>query len=942
MQSDIDRLKAFSLSQPSDTSQFHQFSQSTLHLNPTSMATSTAVSGPHNNFTIPPPQSTSPRTIRFPTTSAISPLNATQPPLAPPSALLPQLPQPSDSRKDSANQSNRFTLTKSPSTDLSILTYLDLSATPAVTDIIASSGRLPKWIQKCSNLQYLIGDGLALTGLDDWVSESLLQLRVLRLPNNQITTWPDHLAKLLPFHQITVIDLEGNPCFQSFCERCPKFALEYSRAAGYISSSSVSKKSKKPMSSRRTSSTADSISSLSPTASSSHAPQKKKSSFFFSKSRKKRDLIEESHSTPTLTVTHSNNQHEAYSDDSSDDEMLTSLAPVMPVMPPSNKVGRHDSVISTTTSGTGHTRLSIQSQEQMHPDKWAQKRIEGTEIEKSKVLLNLLRDVWELATRDIIKFNDNIPPPISRSLSTASSISGHTSFGASPRNSVGSSSSKPVLIRQGSATKLKNSIHSRLNSLEVLEHYLDEESIDLETPKISPPERTQIIGLLTKVVDSEKQYVQRLGELMTIYVQSKKRPAKAAKLFVNIPALYQFHSTVMLDTLQRCFDAYSTRSDPNLDKLAEVFTTHLKELRIYVDYEMAIDDSMRLVQFWKRITAIESKQPSMQYGGAAIPHLVSYRHPDAYITEWIKDCMAHKSHKLNGIADYLHLPVEHLEMYRYLLKKLQHVTPELNVAFKGFEDIYAEIAREKPKAAEQRRMAEFDQIYSLGALLETRRPGATMRYLGDAVILLKSEVRLELPSKTHRTPDVIHYMSGSSPYTVSEDENLPGDNGRPSKSNPVPKVLTKVVHKVRFTLPLYRIIMCNDLVILTDEDKKKVIKILDRRQVSATLPWKYPVRDGAEALPTGDQASLRSRTSSVGTINSTGSGSATPIPSASASASPSHTSSGAVRIMFHDEPVIWYCTLRTFTASSISTARAGHHRNKVQKEPRARMVDMFD
>lgn len=858
---------------------------------------------------------------------------------SPPQASIPRLPQlpptPSNSKQQ---EQQKLPLLKTPSTELSILTYLDLSGTPAAVDIISSTGRLPKWIQQCSNLQYLIGDGLALTSIDEWVSESLLQLRVLRLPNNNIATWPDHLARLLPFHNITVIDLEGNPCFTAFCERCPKFALEYSRAAGYISSSTFSKKAKALKSTARRSSsvreaTRDSVVSISPTYSLATAP-KKKSSFFFSKSKKKKDtIIEEGATTPaTPASTITRSFHPSYSDDDSDDDMLTSLAPV------TQSVVSRDSISTSVTLDQSRS-FSIQSTgSEQNPDKWAQKRIEGTEIEKSRLILSLLRDVWELSTTNMIKPTPHSVLSITRSMSSTSTTSHQHSTTLSPSTSYNSITSHPSHARQGSSSKLKNSIHTRLNSLEVLEQYLDEETVDLDIPKVTPPDRAQIISLLTKVVESEKNYVARLGELMVIYVQSKKRPAKAARLFVNLPAIYSLHSNVMLFSLQRCLDTYISRADPNLDKLADLFATHTDTLRSYIEYELAVEESMRLVQLWKRIAAMEANQPSMQYG-AALPHLVSFRHPDAYIAEWIQTCMNDKSHKLPGLGDYLQLPVERLEQYRYMLRKLQHITPELNDAYHGFEDICAEIDREKPKAAEQRRMSEFDQMYNLSTQLQNLSPSTASsprRYLGDAVLLLKSEMRLELPSKAFKVPDAIHYMCGNGPYpSMPASPGQPG-NGRPSKSNPVPKVLNQVVHKLKFSMPLFRVIVCDDIVILIDDEKKKVIKVLKQNQVSASLPWKFPVRDETDdALPTGEQTSLKSKSSSLVSSTTNGSGSGSTSGSTSGSAT---VTSGAIRLVFHDEPVVWYCALRSFTGNYGTSTKT----SKSQKDARTRMVELFD
>lgn len=775
----------------------------------------------------------------------------------------------------------------------------------------------------------------------------------------------------------------------AFCERYPRFATEYAKAAGYLSSRKALLRSNKKAARLAASGTGaanglsrDSVISMSSATPASMA-SKKKSSFFFGKSRRKKEqtvyedsvLAHDSNSQGSSgqpsSKTSSTYNGAYYSDDSSDDEMLTSLEPVIPHLmkkPSTGSVADRSRSVSSmnsrdTIGGIGNTLNSG------GPDKWAHHRIERTEIEKTKVLLNLLRDIWELSTRNIIVMDPTLSAAAtfqrSLSMSTSSSPtharnslsalsprtshSGSSITGINPfsqlRDNNGAVSSLGLGRSASSSAKLKSTIHthSRLNSLDVLEHYLDEESIDVEMPKISPPDRTQIISMLTKSIEDEKNYVLRMGELMSIYVKSKKRPPKAARLLASIPPLYQLHSSVMLGALQRCLDGYVTRTDPNLGRLAELISAHLNEFHVYVDYEITVEESMRLINFWKRITAIETNQPSMH--GTSLPQLGSYRNPDAYIAEWIQSCLHNKAHKLNGIADYLQLPIDQLQRYRMLLRRLSTITPELESAYKSFEEICVEIEQEKPKIAQQRRMSEFDQIYSMGSLMARNSNMPARKYLGDAVVLLKSEIHLELPSKNFKTPDAIHYMNDSISATDISAPNTTSTPNTIHRSNPVPKVVTRTVHRTKFTLPLFRLIVCDDVVILTDEDKKKVVKVLSRRQVSATLPWKYPIRDGDDALPTGDLVSVKSRSSTGSTsvpipgsggnsnIGNTGTGiSPTKTSSVASQAGVPVSSSSSIRLVFHDEPMVWYCMLRSFTGGKRGTS----------KEPRARLVDLFE
>lgn len=137
---------------------------------------------------------------------------------------------------DSHSMSTEKSLThiSKPLRDYSLLTYIDLSSSvflpsssSSVAELISSTGRLPRWLKKCMALQYLIAPGMGITVLEEWISQSLKQLKVLRLNDNLINTWPDHLATLLPFNLLQVVNLEGNPCFLNLCERCPTFANDY-------------------------------------------------------------------------------------------------------------------------------------------------------------------------------------------------------------------------------------------------------------------------------------------------------------------------------------------------------------------------------------------------------------------------------------------------------------------------------------------------------------------------------------------------------------------------------------------------------------------------------------------------------------------------------------------------------------------------------------------
>lgn len=93
--------------------------------------------------------------------------------------------------------------------DYAQLTYVDLSRSQPAIEYIARTGRLPRWLARCTSLRYLVATHMDIAVVEDWVSEALPALRVVRLGFNRIQTWPDHMVRL---KDLEVLDLEGNPC----------------------------------------------------------------------------------------------------------------------------------------------------------------------------------------------------------------------------------------------------------------------------------------------------------------------------------------------------------------------------------------------------------------------------------------------------------------------------------------------------------------------------------------------------------------------------------------------------------------------------------------------------------------------------------------------------------------------------------------------------------
>lgn len=121
--------------------------------------------------------------------------------------------------------------------------------------------------------------------------------------------------------------------------------------------------------------------------------------------------------------------------------------------------------------------------------------------------------------------------------------------------------------------------------------------------------------------------------------------------------------------MQKCLDSYSANRDPNLDRLSSLILGNINEFRVHIPYEITLDESIRLVNYWKRLSGVDSTQTIASYG-ATLPNLTSYRHPDAVVAEWIQNCHRHKAHSLLSISDYLQLPVDQMKRYRNLLRRL--------------------------------------------------------------------------------------------------------------------------------------------------------------------------------------------------------------------------------------------------------------------------------
>ncbi|KAG5354389.1 hypothetical protein CJU90_4202 [Yarrowia sp. C11] len=242
------------------------------------------------------------------------------------------------------------------------IVYLDLYNSPQARKQVKKTGRLPPWLQECRSLQYLIAPKMGLKVIDAWVSSDLINLKVLDIHSNNITIFPDHLARLSG--SLLVVNLDDNPCLDKWIKRNKVFADRFNAAISRSLALSK-KKSPKTYSNR-----------LAGTISASSEPEHPKTSNNIFKSfRKKRHSINyESLSPPS-------------SDE--DDDFLTSLTPSLTAGNTFSSPSRVSSHGSRTYSE------SVESSR-------TSSMVKPVEIAKTNILLDLFRDIWEATTQDLL------------------------------------------------------------------------------------------------------------------------------------------------------------------------------------------------------------------------------------------------------------------------------------------------------------------------------------------------------------------------------------------------------------------------------------------------------------------------------------------------------------------------------------------------------------
>lgn len=563
------------------------------------------------------------------------------------------------------------------------LTFLDVSN---LTD------SFPEWLPECVNLTHLIAANHQLTVLPSFVSERLTKLQVVDLSWNRLSEWPIQLARL---PDLKVLNLEGNPFFVRLVEHNPRIWVEYNKSSSGDSFSSngidrMHTATINPTLSKKAISTTDS---------------KRKTSWF---SRRKSVAVRQAKEEP--------------SESDEDEGVLTSLGPI-------------SSLSCTTTDSVSTSSTSSFASKPKY-------KVSKTLQHKSSVIIPLLRDIYELVTKE---------PPAEPEVSDIKSIDVHSS---------------------------KISVHSSSSS---------STSASLIT----------LTTAINAAIEEEKNYVTKLGEFQSIYLQSKKLRATKNEhlqaLLAPFTVFHQFHSSVMLGGLQRF------KVNQNYTQLAQSVAAHIDIFRIYYhNYVIDLEKRHELVTFLKRVSDIETSNSDMN--GSHMNQITRskwYRE-----AEWVQNCVRKNQHT-SGIGEYLQLPVIQLTRYRILFRKLARLEHTLTENSSGTQEpkilvgineqldkIFKDIENKKPQILQKRRLADFDRAYNLRSKIPENRD---RMYLGDASMLLQREVTL---------------LGGMHvDYTV---------------------------HKTKFNLALYRVIVCDDVVVVIDEDKRKVAKMAIRNNARIT------------------------------------------------------------------------------------------------------------
>jgi hypothetical protein len=761
--------------------------------------------------------------------------------------------------------------------DVAMITYIDLGTSASTVQMIGSTGRLPRWLQRCTSLQYLIAQDLGITVIDEWVSSSLTNLKVIRLNNNKISTWPDHLARLLPHGQLQVLSLEGNPCMDNMFKKSAVFKSMYLEAAlsgqaahGETPIETVLARTKSSNSSTGSGSGSRSI----------HGKQS-----LFKMTRKVDD---------------------GASSDEDDDDMLTAIEPSARAPPMLKKHSSATNLFSSFTrnkssAATKEDRSPIkkrpsqssvterpQSQATVQvSDKVVNQKVERIDVDKTNVVLRLLRDIYEMATRKTI--DPLVSDPTVRREPSSLSASRPDSSQIRPASSQTALSSTSSSLSSGSSriTSISTSVssgghdtmtHQRLNSLDVLQHYLQEVDIAADPMKTYNPDF--LTQQLTDFVEAERQFVEKMKEFASIYLTAKKESKRAEKIFRGMPEMLNLHLNTMLVTCNVGVERVKRGQDPHLEFFNHSMMSVIAPFeRVYEEFALVVEESKRQGLMWLRLQNVNAPQPVF-YGSTPPPYVPS-QHPDVDIAEWLRACIKHKNHSLRSVLDYLDLPLQRLEHYRSFFGEIVSMCPVVEIMYSKLTVLTRDVERRKPLAARQARQSDLQKMFKI--------PEEYGGYLCDANIIIQGQLTLE---ESGRGGDVIYLQRNSTgavvrTYPVSRSVSFSlNDVSRPPKGT------------------VLRMIVYRDAVVFVVESRRVVHKVIRKADIHASAPWDHG--DDVEATPVERATSISRASGSAGTTITTTSTSSGHVQNL-------NDLSNCLRLSIRDSVEMWYVTIRTFT-----------------------------
>ncbi|ODQ68536.1 hypothetical protein NADFUDRAFT_45071 [Nadsonia fulvescens var. elongata DSM 6958] len=552
------------------------------------------------------------------------------------------------------------------SVNWSQITTIDLTphASTAIdmlrSEFLPEAKNLPAWLSVCEKLQYLIIPGLGLRTVDEWVSVRLTQLRVLDVSDNAITIWPDHLVRLLRTGNLSVLNLDGNPCVNALRERSPNYKsqAEYILAksadtdydSDYENDHNPSQKQNQSHSPPHFYAPIEEKSDPDETASLGSTHKKTSGgllSLFKSKPKFKNNNQNYSHNSPTsdfgrvgrrsransLSLETPPAHCQSISDRSSSVVSVGSGTYSLGGSYSNNKVPSlfsHDnngipdsmdpfSLHPTREEGNFKSNFEVgndidadvntddsslfaegppDASLAIYKSMEANYRILPVDIAKSQIYFHLLRDIWEIATQETL-FS---PLAIKFDQPHLPSSSIWKSHKVSPK----------LKIEEFISGNLQ---HSRIWALTGTKIGL------VVTPSRAPiPSDTRVGQLIDELLQLERQYIKHLEEMISVFVDVKTNPRFKHIMYVFDPYsdILKFHKDFMVDLMKFSSEIYRSGQDVSLNRLGDAITKAYSKLdRLYKKVGYVITTATTLVRFWQyqAMGCISASPYGGYYGG---------------------------------------------------------------------------------------------------------------------------------------------------------------------------------------------------------------------------------------------------------------------------------------------------------------------------------------